>query len=61
MESPESRFESPQAFARRHGLGRNTVYEMIRRKELAHTRCGRKIMVVKDALERRLVGVEAKT
>jgi excisionase family DNA binding protein len=39
-------------------LGRNTVYEAIRRKSLPAIRVGRRILVPKSALQRWLSGTE---
>ena len=37
-------------------LGRSTVYELLRRKELRHVRFGRVIRVPRTALERYVLG-----
>ena len=38
------------------GLGRSTVYDLLRRKELAHLRVGRRILIPRSGLEVLIVG-----
>ena len=52
---------SVEQAARYLGIGRNTAYEAIRRGELPATRIGRRLVVVRAALERRLTQAAATT
>jgi excisionase family DNA binding protein len=60
--TPETRFEDLPDFLRVEEvcaylrLGRSTVYELLRRKELRHVRFGRVIRVPRTALERYVLG-----
>lgn len=53
-----SRVMTPTEWAKVHGVGRNLVYEEIRRGRLPHVRLGRKILIPIDALERMLASQE---
>jgi excisionase family DNA binding protein len=44
-------FLSPEEFRRYVGLGRSTVYDLLRRDELPHVRFGRVIRIPKSALQ----------
>jgi excisionase family DNA binding protein len=44
-------FLSPEEFRRYLGLGRSTVYDLLRRNELPHKRFGRVIKIPKSALQ----------
>lgn len=47
-------FLSPAEFQAYLGLGRNTVYDLLRRDEIPHVRYGRTIRIPKTALQCRL-------
>jgi excisionase family DNA binding protein len=47
---------TPEEFRAYLGLGRNTVYDLLRRGEIAHVRFGRTIRIPKAALRARGVG-----
>ena len=49
-------FTIPEA-ARRLGIGRNTAYEAARTGELPTIRIGKRLLVPRAALERKLTGV----
>jgi excisionase family DNA binding protein len=49
-------FLSVEETRRYFGLGRSTIYELLRRKELAHVRFGRVIRIPRIALEKFLLG-----
>lgn len=51
-------FLSPEEFRRYLGLGRSTVYELLRRDELRHVRFGRCIRIPKAVLREFASGVE---
>ncbi len=55
-ELPE--FLSPEEFREYVGIGRSTVYDLLRRDELPHIKLGRCIRIPKTALHRKLPGVE---
>jgi excisionase family DNA binding protein len=44
-------FLTPDEFRSYMGLGRNTVYDLLRRNEIAHVRLGRTIRIPKAALQ----------
>jgi excisionase family DNA binding protein len=39
-------------------LGRSTMYDLLRRKEMAHVRFGRRILIPRAALERYVIGTK---
>jgi excisionase family DNA binding protein len=49
-------FLSVEETRRYFGLGRSTIYELLRRKELPHVRFGRVIRIPRVALEKFLLG-----
>jgi excisionase family DNA binding protein len=44
-------FLSPEEFRRYVGLGRSTIYDLLRRDEIPHLRFGRVIKIPKSALK----------
>jgi excisionase family DNA binding protein len=44
-------FLTPEEFRSYMGLGRNTVYDLLRRNEVTHVRLGRTIRIPKTALQ----------
>jgi excisionase family DNA binding protein len=44
-------FLTPDEFRSYMGLGRNTVYDLLRRNEVPHVRLGRTIRIPKTALQ----------
>lgn len=49
-ELPE--FLSPKEFRNYTGLGRSTVYDLLRREEIPHVKLGKSIRIPKAALQR---------
>ncbi len=50
-ESMVGRWPSVNEFCKEKDLGRNTVYEAIRRNEIPHVKVGRRILIAPNALE----------
>jgi len=51
-------FLSPEEFRAYMGIGRSTVYDLLRRDELPHVRFGRCIRIPKAVLQKFAAGVE---
>jgi excisionase family DNA binding protein len=51
-------FLSPEEFRRYLGLGRSTVYDLLRRGEIPHLKLGKCIRIPRTVLHRQLPGVE---
>ena len=49
--SPERQWLSVEAFRKRHGLGKNLNYDMVRQGRLLSVRLGGKILIASDALD----------
>lgn len=52
MVATDREWISPTEFMKRHGLGKNLVYDKINDGTLAHVRVGKRILVASDALDR---------
>ncbi len=50
-ESSPLRYVTVEDFRRQHGLGRERVYQSVRRGELPHVKVGRKVLIPVDALD----------
>lgn len=51
-------FLSPEEFMHYMGMGRSTVYDLLRREEIPHVRFGRSIRIPKTALQHVNPGVK---